>query len=104
MSIEIIHGGGIPELAAFIGHAIASMPPNLGQAQLGAVFANIVGNIPEKTWQEIKEASKLPCECGDPDCKIAITAVMEAGDRARAQFNKAQSQPPENPEEKDFSA
>jgi len=101
MSIEIIQGGGLPELAAFIGHAIAGMPPGEGQAHLGAFFANIVGNISQEQWDKLKAASQLPCECGDPDCKVAITAIMDAGDRARAQFAKFKGVEPDD--EKGFT-
>jgi hypothetical protein len=104
MNIEVVQGDGLPDLAAFIGHVIASMPPEYAQAQLGAFFANIVGNIPKEQWEAIKEAAKLPCECGDHDCKIAITAVMEAGEKARNQFIKCQGEPPSSPDEKGFSA
>lgn len=88
MNIEVIAGGGLPELGAFIGGAIASMPPDQGQAMLGAIFANIVGNIPADRWEKIKEASKLPCQCGDPNCGIAVTAVIEAAQKAREQFER----------------
>lgn len=104
MNIEIIQAGGLPEMGAFIGHAISTMPPEFGQAHLGAVFANIVGNIPAEEWEKIKQASQLPCECGDPDCKVAITAVIEAGEKARKQFEEnVGAHIPENPDEKGFS-
>ena len=104
MSIEVIHGGGLPEMGAFIGHAIGHMPPSMAQAQLGAIFANIVGNISQKQWEKIKEHAQLPCECGDPHCADSIKAVIVAGEVARAQFEKNAPKHPENPDEKGLSA
>jgi hypothetical protein len=103
MNIEVIHGGGLPELGVFLGSAIDSMPPTVAQAMLGGIFANIVGNISDENWEALKQAAQLPCECGDPDCKVSITAVIEAGDKARKQFKKCQGEPPSNSEEKGFS-
>lgn len=91
-------------MGAFLGHAIDSMPPNFAQAQLAAIFANIVGNISEGQWEQIKEAAKLPCECGDPHCGETIKAFIVAADVARAQFAQKAPKPPENPDEKGFSA
>lgn len=101
--IEIIQGGGLPDMGAFIGNTLNGMEPNMAQAQLAAIFANIVGNISDEQWAKIKESAKLPCECGDPGCKIAITAVIEAGDKARVQFNKALGVQPKDADEKGFS-
>jgi hypothetical protein len=103
MAIEIIHGGDLPQMGAFLGNVISGMPPNLAQAQLGAIFANIVGNIPKEQWEEIRKHAHLPCECGDPHCADAIQAFIKAGDVARAQFDRMTT-PPENPDEKGLSA
>ena len=92
---------GLPHIGGFLAAAFTNMHPQEAQVILSAVFVNMVGNIPDEQWELIKEASTLPCECGDPQCGEAIKAVIKAGDECRAHFKRViDRQRPENPEEK----
>lgn len=104
MNVEIIQGGGLPEMGGFIAQALSSMHPQDAQAMLGAIFVNMVGNIPDDHWEAIKKAAQLPCECGDAGCGEAARAMIKAGEVAREQFKRVTGKRnPENLEEKGFS-
>lgn len=104
MNIEIFEGGELADMGTFLSGAISQMKPQKAQAVLGAIFANMVGNIPQEKWEKIKAASQLPCECGDPRCGDAVKAIFAAAEVARVQFKRiTEEQTPNNPDEKGFS-
>lgn len=92
----------LAQLGGFIAHCLSTLPPHEAGVLFAAIIANMSGNIPAEHWEAMEKVSKIPCECGDPDCDNNMKLLMEAGAVARRQFEKVLARQGHNPDEKEI--